>query len=307
MPVPVVSVGNVTSGGTGKTPVVVSLCRHLESKGMRVGIVSRGYGRSDSDVAEVTVESSRYFGDEPMMYKMIQSDWPVYVAPERFTAGEALLRKHDAQVLVLDDGFQHRSLYRDLDLVLIDATQKFSDYKVLPEGMAREALAALNRASFLILTKLEVPGAYTRTEIEEFFKKNEVTIPAEKWIEAKFSLETPVNLQSGKPILLEEVQAVHLLSGIGRPRSFEKMCEHDLKVKVLEHFVFRDHHDYRERDLQSCLKTSGPILTTEKDAVKLRRLNLPLERFFTVPLRVAFCENKGRLYESLDRLSAQSL
>lgn len=303
LPVPVISVGNITAGGTGKTPVVLELRRHFNQKSQSVGILSRGYGRSGQGIEEVTLDPNQYFGDEPTLYKQIDSSQPVFVGPSRFEVGLELLKTYSPAVVIADDGFQHRSLARDLDLVLIDATQPLDDYRLLPAGLGREGLRGLLRADFLILTKTELPGALTKASIQDFLRSQGVVIADEKWVESRFHLGTPVPLTFGAREWPRDAADVSLISAIGRPKTFEKMVESQLNVRFKKHFIFRDHHDYQEAEVAEILKTAPLLLTTEKDAVKLKRLKIPLDRVYSAPLRVEFGSNKEKLYESLDRLS----
>ena len=159
LPCKVISVGNITVGGTGKTPAVIYLAKLLKNNGYRVGVLSRGYGRITKgtiDLKENKNKDWKHFGEEPLLISKKLIDVPVVVDNNRFRGGRFLFKKYKPQIIILDDGFQHRSLHRNLDIVLINANQSIHDYKMLPYGLLREPLQHLKRSDIVIVTKMNI-------------------------------------------------------------------------------------------------------------------------------------------------------
>ncbi|HHH39375.1 MAG TPA: tetraacyldisaccharide 4'-kinase [Sedimenticola sp.] len=250
-PVPVVVVGNVTAGGTGKTPLVIWMAHHLRSLGFRPGIVSRGYGgkashwpqqvRPDSDPVMV--------GDEAVLLAR-RTGCPTCVAPDRAAAVEALLEHTDCDIVLSDDGLQHLGLGRDLEIAVVDGARGLGNGFLLPAGPLREPASRLKRVDLVISN-----GAWRRE------------VPVMKVTGPRL-----VSLRHGRAAevhALEEAAGnrVHAVAGIGNPqRFFDLLTTHGLEV--VPH-PFADHHDYRREDL--AFEPDLPVLMTEKDAVKCRR------------------------------------
>jgi tetraacyldisaccharide 4'-kinase len=174
LPRPVVSVGNLTVGGGGKTPLVIWLASALRDRGFRPAILSRGYGRSGSQPALVDARQPwRLAGDEPFLMASRLDGIPVAVAPDRYEAGLEVLREHEVDLFILDDGFQHRKLERDLDIVVVDNVRRFGNGRLLPAGILREPLTRLVDADLLVVTRAAGPdeiltsvlGGFTRAEL----------------------------------------------------------------------------------------------------------------------------------------------
>lgn len=300
LPVPVVSVGNLTVGGTGKTPLVIELVKEFISKDIKIGIVSRGYKRTEQGTCEVTLEEGKYFGDEPTLIKRKFPDIPFFVSGERYQAGMALLAKYpEVKLIIMDDGFQHRRLYRDLDIVVVDSTQPESTYEPLPLGRARESLSALARAQFIAITKTNVTGANSTAEIlswiGRFLSHDEV--PPQ--VTAKIALQKPYNIFSGE--VLETFGEVDLISAIGLPQVFEDSLKSEFGCEVGLHHKFPDHHFFSKVDLHF-LKGSRQYLTTEKDAVKLKKVVDGKQPIYAVPMTFVLDEGKEKLFEDVIQL-----
>ena len=158
LPTKIISVGNITTGGTGKTPTVVYLAKNLIAKNYRVAILSRGYGRKTAGTQLVTdgkkkVDDWRNFGDEATLMSQKLCGVPIVVDENRYRGGLFLVDKFKPDIIILDDGFQHRSLERDIDIVLVNSQDQPEEHKMIPYGKLREPLRHLNRADMLILTK----------------------------------------------------------------------------------------------------------------------------------------------------------
>lgn len=297
--VPVISVGNITAGGTGKTPMVIHLVQYLQSKGVSAGVVSRGYGREKKGTYEVTQALGVQAGDEPALMKNSLGLAPIFVGDSRIEAGQLLLKENPVQAVVADDAFQHRYLWRDMNIVLIDSTQSLDQYKILPQGRARESLNGLNRATHLIFTKVGTEESLKIHDLKKFLKPYVDGGLLDRAVCAEYLLDLPKPLKDSSqnwPI----DQPVTLVSGIGRPEAFEAMCRQQLNIQVVEHKKFKDHFDYKVSDIQSL--NGQRVLTTEKDMVKLAKLDFDFRNWFYVPMKVELLSPESeRFYEDLLR------
>ena len=272
----VVCIGNLTVGGTGKTPAVLLAAETLRKRGHDVSIVSRGYGRTAS-AKEVSVlldgrhTDWRECGDEPwMIHQSLQGQGiPVLVCPDRAKAGELAVEMYGSRVVILDDGFQHLHLHRDLDIVLVNARDPFGGRRLLPLGDLREPLSALTRAGLVVITHADRVTAAELTRLREDIDSLHpgVTIvesahKADHLLDVKTEARHSLHHLKGK--------AVVALSGIGDPLSFETQLE-SLGIKVAQSWRFPDHHPYTSRELKSIEDLRGglPVVTTHKDFVRL--------------------------------------
>ena len=263
----VISVGNITLGGTGKTPAVIFLASLLTKIGKKVAILSRGYGRQTKGLLLVSRGDGlrcqwEDCGDEPYMMSEKLPNLPIVVDENRYRGSLYLESNFDLDIIILDDGFQHRSLHRDLDIVLIDGEDNLNDHKLLPYGILREPWNNIKRANAIVVTKKK-PGPLLKRRIEE------ISLPV---IETRFS---PVLRYSDKNSKVKGKSA-YLVSGLGNPNFFKKTIEH-LGFKIRGITEFRDHYNYRQDDilrLQTLAKESGAsiMLTTEKDWLKIKKL-----------------------------------
>jgi tetraacyldisaccharide 4'-kinase len=272
---PVVSVGNLSVGGTGKTPLVILMARTLLAGGHRPCILTRGYGRRGGK-ALIVLEPSPHriadpieVGDEPAALARALPNVPIIVSPDRFRAGMIGEQRFQASVHLLDDGFQHLALYRDLDVVLLDLTHPSSDLALLPAGRWREPFSALRRAHWVILTRTELgdAGGWQR-RVQALNPLARIFRCATKFaglVEARSGLSEP-----HENLLHKKVVA---FCGIGNPAAFFA----DLRnwgFWVVAESVFPDHHVYRRHELDniSALSRSAgaeAILTTQKDVMNL--------------------------------------
>ncbi|RMH31838.1 MAG: tetraacyldisaccharide 4'-kinase [Nitrospirae bacterium] len=278
LPRPVMSVGNVTVGGTGKTPVVIWLTQWLQSQGWRVGILSRGYGRSQpsrmvlvSD-GQAVVATPREGGDEPVLIARRCPGSIVAVGSDRYRVGRWVLEQYEVDCFVLDDGYQHRALHRDLDLVLIDATDYRGLSGLLPMGRLREPLSGIERATAVALTragvKESVQGVVRLLE--------EATGRSMDPILVDFSVRNFAHVATGmqEPVQWIQGKRVLLVCGIGNPSAFRTAVQ-DLGADIRGVRIYPDHHEYHRSEVEEMLTLARSqqaelILTTEKDAVKLQ-------------------------------------
>jgi tetraacyldisaccharide 4'-kinase len=277
LPCPVISVGNITVGGTGKTPLTIALAKELRNRGIRVAILSRGYkGKKNSE--PVVSDGKTIFlspdksGDEPFLMAQACKDIPVLVGKDRCRNGRIALQRFGVQGLLLDDGYQYLPLQRDLDILLIDSHLGFGDGYLLPRGILREPLSHLRRANLFLLTKLE---------------DSEISQPLEKKIR-EIHLSSQVFHSHYEPTSLVgpqgEQEAFHslrgkkilALSGIANSNYFSSLLR-KCGMEIVREAVFPDHHLYTAKDLsfiEEIGKEVDCIVTTEKDMVKLKKLNI---------------------------------
>lgn len=254
-PVPVIVVGNITVGGTGKTPLILYLIEHCRARGLRVGVVSRGYGAQPPSVPwRVTAEqSAREVGDEPLLLVQ-RSGVALMIDPDRARAVQALLSAEPLDLILCDDGLQHYRLARDLELVLIDAVRGLGNRRCLPAGPLREPQARLQSVDAVLFNGASADSA------EGF----------------GFTLQPTalVNVASGERQSLDLFapgQALHAVAGIGNPQRFFRTLE-ALNWRPIAH-AFADHATYSAASL--AFSPSLPLLMTEKDAVKCRNFAQP--------------------------------
>ena len=260
---PVVSVGNLSVGGSGKTPFVLLLGELLKEKSIKFDVLSRGYGRKTRGVALVDpVGSARDFGDEPLLLAR-RLKVPVIVGEDRHTAGVFAEQRFGPQLHVLDDGFQHRSLARDFDIVLV--TPEDARDRLLPAGRLREPLASLRRADAVVLTSGASAAAFPLD--------HKLVWKARRGI-------NPTHVPS-RPVVF---------CGIARPQNFATQLRTAGIEPVAEAF-YRDHHAYSEQDIRDLLalrqrSEADGFVTTEKDAVNLGGYLAALEPLAVVPVRM---------------------
>ena len=274
LPVPVIVVGNLTVGGTGKTPLVIWLARHLQTLAYKPGIVSRGYGAAPQTRARRVEPGSdpALVGDEPVLLAQ-RTGCPVAVAPNRAKAAQALLRQTDCDILLSDDGLQHTSLGRDVEIVVIDGVRRFGNGRCLPAGPLREPAARLDTADLVVAGGRAAAGEYLM----------------------EYSALPVKSLDGGREKALAGFaeQRVHAVAAIGNPgRFFSMLRRHGIDV---EEHAFPDHHVFRPSDL--AFGDGAAVLMTEKDAVKCRRFGL--ENAWYVPVDVKLPETFERKLKAL--------
>ena len=260
---PVVSIGNLSVGGAGKTPFVIALGMLLQRRGIAFDVLSRGYGRTTRGVRVVDPDGkAAEFGDEPLLIAR-KLGAPVIVGERRFDAGRVAEEKFASQLHLLDDGFQHRRLARDVDIVLMTEAD-FSD-RLLPVGRLREPLASLQRASMIVLPH---------------------------GLEARAPLPARVVFRTTRDLVLDNVPTSPVVfCGLARPEQFFAQVR-GAGIAPAAEVAFGDHHAYSERDIERLLgmqKAGGPrgFLTTEKDAVNLGTLSARLAPLSVGVLRVS--------------------
>jgi tetraacyldisaccharide 4'-kinase len=260
--IPVVSVGNLTVGGTGKTPMVEWVARWFRSHEVRVAILSRGYGQTGG------------VNDEGRVLEENLPDVPHLQAADRVHSAALAVSELEAELIVLDDGFQHRRIARDVDLVLLDALEPFGLGRLLPRGLLREPIRSLRRASVVVLSRADLVSPSDRSAIRAEAEDRARYQPL-RWVEARHS---PVDVVDGEgassPLEILSGRSVAAFCGIGNPEGFRRtilpLCR---ELRALR--TFPDHHAYTARDVGSLEAwarqlNADLVLTTQKDLVKLR-------------------------------------
>jgi tetraacyldisaccharide 4'-kinase len=277
LPCPVISVGNITVGGTGKTPLVMALARGLMDRGIPVAILSRGYKGTKTSGPVVSDGKNLFLspeesGDEPFLMAQVCQGIPVLVGKDRFANGRVALQRFGIKGLLLDDGYQHLPLRRDLDILLIDSHVGFGDQHLLPRGILREPLSHLRRAHLFLLTKVD--DLETSRPLER--KIHEIHSGARVFHSdyRPMSLVDPEGNQEALRSL--KGKKILALSGIAHPDSFSSLLR-KCGMEIVSEAIFPDHHAYIPKDLSTIKeKSKGAdwIVTTEKDMLKLRTLGI---------------------------------
>lgn len=253
-PVPVIIVGNLTVGGTGKTPLVIWLGRFLKQQGFSPGIVSRGYGGHAKTWPQAVVEHSDpdKVGDESLLLAR-HSGCPVVVAPQRAQAVQWLLTHHPCDLIISDDGLQHYALQRDIEIIVVDGQRRYGNCRCLPAGPLREPLQRAQHADFLVVKE----------------KTSTNPLAAHMTFSMQYQgdrVRQVVNEQKEQPLNAFYAQSVHAVAGIGHPALFfDYLRSQGLNVQP---HAFSDHHVFRRTDID--FQEDWPIIMTEKDAVKCR-------------------------------------
>jgi tetraacyldisaccharide 4'-kinase len=262
--VPVISVGNITLGGTGKTPMVEWLVRWFRRRGVRVAILSRGYGQVEG------------LNDEGRVLEENLADVPHLQNPDRVALARTAVLELDTELIVLDDGFQHRRLARDLDVVLLDALDPFGLGYLFPRGLLREPVGSLHRAHVVVVSRADLIGAAEQSSIRAEVER---CAGPQRWVEARHA---PLDLVDGdgrsSPLEVIVGKSVAAFCGIGNPEGFRRtllsVCRDLLDLRC-----FPDHHRYSAADVGSLERWARDrradlVLTTQKDLVKLRASSL---------------------------------
>jgi len=262
---PVIVVGNITVGGTGKTPLTLFLIEKLAAKGLKIGVVSRGYGgKATNYPIDVSVSSlAVHCGDEPLMIHL-RTGVPVIVDPNRVAAARYLESNYSVDIIISDDGLQHHPLGRTIEIVVMDAKRGVGNGRCLPAGPLREPVSRLSSVDFLIVNGSLQSNALASVVSDQ-------AISAHKYgMQLDVSNMVPLD-SSVETVKAGLGEAVHGVAGIGNPQRFFDTLE-ALGYQVHMH-PFPDHYDFKIEDFNSM--TDLPVVMTEKDAVKVRTLAVP--------------------------------
>lgn len=272
---PVIIVGNITVGGTGKTPLVIWLAQLLEKAGYRPGIISRGYkGIASSWPQQAREDSdSRVVGDEAKILAK-RAGCPVAVGPDRAKSAQALIERHGCDVIVSDDGLQHYAIQRDIEIAIIDGERRYGNSFLLPAGPLREPVERLSTVDMVVCNGLASSGEFPlRVEGKVAFNVNDETLT--------------------KPLEEFKGQSVHAVAGLGNPSRF---FSHLKKFGILfESHIFSDHYAYTSNDIS--FADDKLVMMTEKDAVKCT--DIASDNCWYVPIRAQMTEKFGLTVLSL--------
>jgi tetraacyldisaccharide 4'-kinase len=312
---PIISIGNITVGGTGKTPMTIYVAQAVKKLGHNVAVISRGYkGKAEKNGGivsdgKVLLMTPEIAGDEPYMMAKRLKDVPVIVGKNRFKAGRQAISKFDPDVIVLDDGFQHLTLQRDLDIVLLDYHKPFGNRHLLPRGVMREPISALLSADAIIMTKSDTVKNNNETSLLlrklRFFERK-------KPVYRSFHHPFVYRIIKGEKKIswnnMQEVQRQNLdcikgrtgfaFSGLADNYNFLRTLK-SLKCNVSGFMEFPDHHPYSERDLEEILSAakksmSKCLITTEKDYVRIAHKIDWSDDLFVIGIEIDFGADKKR-------------
>ncbi|HOY62594.1 MAG: Tetraacyldisaccharide 4'-kinase [bacterium ADurb.Bin236] len=272
--VPVVSVGNITLGGTGKTPICRMLASGFAERGMNPGIATRGYGREGSGSiilsSRADALSWHSCGDEPILY--LEDGRPVAVDIDRARGARSLIDRFSCGSIVLDDGFQFVTLARDADIAVIDACNPFGFGKLFPAGLLREPLTELKRATLFWMTRIDAAGAEKTAQTRDALSR---MFPGTPIVESVYKISGAKRIGEGESPGIDSLRGTRALavSGLGNPEQFERTVANVTGEAVIA-YRFTDHHPYGDADLERVEDAAARagadwIVTTEKDAVRL--------------------------------------
>ncbi len=275
LPAKVISIGNITAGGTGKTPAVIYLVKLFLKNRMKVGVLSRGYGRKTAGTQLVTDGDGpaggwRNFGDEPTLIAQELPDVPVVVDSNRHRGGMFLIKNFSPDIIIMDDAFQHRAIERDIDIVLINSQDTRAEHKLLPYGFLREPWMSLKRADLLIFTKSNIkkPAPFLIAMAKQTKRR---------WFQSELISGRATTIE-GKTKEATKGMKILAISAFVDTMGFIKKLKH-AGFSVVGAMTFVDHYDYTQTDIEEAKKkimksTAEIAITTTKDAVKLSQLDL---------------------------------
>ncbi len=307
LPNRVISIGNLTVGGTGKTPLVIKFIEILESHGKRVGVLSRGYGRQSSSVPALVSDGNRLLltpaeaGDEPYLIAQRCPQAVVAVGPNRYQLGQWVLRQYPVDCFLLDDGFQHLALDRQENVLVVDGSDPQGLWDVLPAGRLREPVSAARDASLLVMTRV---NSHRDWHVD--------FAPLLSWVEShcpivvvQFHADLLIEVETGQHLPLDRLvnQRVVMFSGIGNPGSFRRVVE-EQGADIVAERVFDDHHLYTAEEIKSLAALfqstdATMMVTTEKDAVKVSAVNGTLPSCYSLRIRTEILDGQEQLGQIL--------
>lgn len=285
----VISIGNLTTGGVGKTPVVAEIARHLVSKGDKIAIISRGYGGRKKGLTvvsdgEKTLYPAEIVGDEAFWLGQNASGAYVITCKNRIKAAKYAIKKFGVTKIILDDGFQHRKLHRDLDIVLIDSEMGFGNENLLPAGPLREGLEAFDRMDKILVVSKNID----HTRAEKY--ANIMGKKLKKEAHVCYSEPDEVYNLFNPDEKLSKEEKVVAFSAIGQPQSFYKFLKDYNVIKTVD---YDDHHNYEQKDINYLIDVCAQnytknLITTEKDSGKLLGLKFKDLKVFALKLKTKF-------------------
>ena len=310
LPCPVISVGNITVGGTGKTPCVIMLAQMLQSHGFKPAILSRGYGGKNTKSVNIVSDGknilldSKTAGDEPLLMAQSLRSIPIIVGPQRIKTGSAAINLFGANVLICDDAMQHRQIFRDINLVLLDSQSLQGNDYILPRGKLREPITGLKRASAFVLTRANEEQEKSKT-FEQLAKAENIPV--------FMSTHTPKDIVKGVyskqwPIAELKGKKVCAFCGIAKPDSFKKTLL-GAGAQILSFDIFPDHHRFNKIELEIIkarfIKCRADlIITTQKDGIRVQEFPEFSNMIYLLRLEMEFIPSSESFQKFiLDRLA----
>lgn len=298
----VISIGNLTMGGTGKTPMTLLLLEYFKKQNKKVAVVSRNYKSEFKGTEKVQLahpHGASYYGDEAYMIQTHFPEVPIYVGPQKSKTVKMVDEHEDVDLILVDDGFQHWALKRDIDIVLLDATEPKENYELIPVGRARESFSALKRAQIVLITKSNFA---TEDKLNWLIQK----IPHEKrssaFLMEAFLGEPQVVFSPSAEIAPEsahfEKLPVAAFCGLAKPGLFFKMLQSGVGMKLCSEIIFSDHHSYKKSDIELLISENPEVkhfVTTEKDYKKVLPLWPQNVFLWMTPLVFKFSSKKMSL------------
>jgi tetraacyldisaccharide 4'-kinase len=294
----VISVGNITLGGTGKTTLVEYLSAKLSAQGYKIAVLSRGYKRNPARIG------AGGLGDEPMMLQENLPSAKIIVDKNRARAAQKAIRDHACDTLILDDGLQQWKIFKDLEIITIDTGNPFGNCRMLPAGFLREPLGALKRADIFVLTQV-----YSGQVLDGLTAKLKRINSRALIVESKHEPKGVRRLDQADELMDTQFLKglpVAIFSGIGNPDGFSD-CVCGLGSKVVKTYKFPDHHDYTQADILRIVKEAKEnnleaIITTQKDAVKIRELNIKEAPILVLEIKLSITKNEAEFNRRLFKL-----
>jgi len=311
LPCPVISVGNITVGGTGKTPCVIMLAQMLQENGFRPAILSRGYGGKNINPANIVSDGNKILldsetaGDEPFLIAQVLKGIPVITGAKRIVTGKTAINQFGANVLICDDAMQHRQIFRDINLVLLDNEYLRGNDHILPRGRLREPITGLGRASAFVFTRTN-EAQQTNNMIEKLVQTENIPIfrsihKSKDIVKGDYSTQLPIPDLKGKKVCA--------FCGIAKPDSFKKTLL-AAGAQVLSFDIFPDHHRYNKNELEK-IKTrfidcrADFLISTQKDGMRLQEFPEFLKIIYMLRIELEIIPSGESFKEFiLDRLAA---
>lgn len=296
LPANVISIGNITMGGTGKTPLVEFTARYLLNKGKSVAILSRGYGSKGTVPVNESIsgedggsKNKVLVNDEYLVLRENLKEAPVFPGKDRVQNGKKAIRKHGVGFLILDDGFQHLRLKRDLDIVVIDALSPLAGNFLIPKGTLRGPLRDLSRAGLFVLSHCNLCDEHTLKSIYKTLHHINADVPVCETIHKPVHIESIKGNSFLEPGWLEG-KRIFSLCAIGNPESFKSTLR-ESGADIIGFKFFRDHHSFTQGELNKVIADSKPlsvdaIVVTQKDSVKIRDKNINGANFLSLKIKM---------------------
>jgi len=302
----VISIGNITTGGTGKTPFVAMLAQWAETHGLKTAILSRGYkGKRSNDLVVVSdgktiLSSFDDAGDEPVMLARTLSSVPVLISKKRYQIGSLALKLFGSELLLLDDGYQHLSLHRDANILLVDAKREFGNRSLLPLGPLREPIEQIKRADIIVITKCT--DTHTGDELVDYFQEN---FPLKSIYRSGYfphQVNFPLAGTTHSPDILKGKNVV-VFAGIAHPDDFLETVE-DCGANIVHFQAFSDHHFFSAHEIEELVSWKNRsnidfLLTTEKDWIRIDGKIEPDLDIAILTIKIELLSERDAFFESI--------